>query len=157
MTILYGISHCSAIYATPTAAPTAEPTAEPKEEPTVEPVKEEAAAEEKAEEPKAEDKSAEAEKPVPVYAGYRTDRENDFSKITVIATTKSGKLTDVKILSAGEQDLLTDAIREEWAKAILESGSAAPDAITGATLKISAQSVQEAVEEILSKAAVPVK
>ena len=77
--------------------------------------------------------------------------------MTVIVTTKDGKLTAVKILSTGEQDLLTDEIRDEWAKAILESGSAAPDAITGATLKFSAQSVQDAVEEILEKAAVPGK
>ena len=49
------------------------------------------------------------------------------------------------------KDLLTDAIREEWAKAILESGSAAPDAITGATLTFSAGSVQEAMTEILDK------
>jgi uncharacterized protein with FMN-binding domain len=145
----------------PAAEPTEEPTAEPAAEPTVEPkeesVKEEAAAEEKTEEPKAEEKPAEAEKPVPVFAGYRADKENDFSKITVIVTTKSGKPVDVKILSSGEQDLLTDEIRDEWAKAIVESGSAAPDAITGATLKFSAQSVQEAMTEILSEAAVPGK
>ena len=151
----------------PTAEPTAEPTVEPKEEPTAEPVaeptvepKEEpvneaSTAEEKAEESKADEEPAEAEKPVPVFAGYRADRENDFSKITVIATTKSGKLIDVKILSTGEQDLLTDEIRDAWAKAILESGSAAPDVITGATLKFSAQSVQDAMTEILSEAAVP--
>jgi uncharacterized protein with FMN-binding domain len=153
----------------PTAEPTAEPTVEPKEEPTAEPVaeptvepKEEpvneaSTAEEKAEESKADEEPAEAEKPVPVFAGYRADRENDFSKITVIATTKSGKLIDVKILSTGEQDLLTDEIRDAWAKAILESGSAAPDVITGATLKFSAQSVQDAMTEILSEAAVPGK
>ena len=61
----------------------------------------------------------------------------------------------MKILSEGEgnNDLLTDAIREEWAKAILESGSAAPDAITGATLKFSAGSVQEAAEKVLAMVA----
>ena len=138
-------------------APAAEPTVEPKEET----VKEETASEEKTEEPKAEEKPAEAEIPVPVFAGYRADKENDFSKVTVIVTTnskvtvivttKSGKLADVKILSSGEQDLLTDEIRDEWAKAIVESGSAAPDAITGATLKFSAQSVQDAVTEILAQ------
>ena len=108
-------------------------------------------------EEKAEEIPEEAGNPVPLYAGYRADRENDFSKVTVIATTKSGKLASVKILSSGEQDLLTDGIRSAWAQAILESGSAAPDAITGATLKFSAQSVREAMEEILEKTAVPVK
>ena len=121
------------------AEPTAEPAAEPTEEPTAEPAAEPTV------EPKEETVKEEA------------DKENDFSKVTVIVTTKSGKLADVKILSSGEQDLLTDEIRDEWAKAIVESGSAAPDAITGATLKFSAQSVQEAMTEILSEAAVPGK
>ena len=146
----------------PTAEPTEEPTAEPTEEPTAEPTTEPTAepAAKPAEEPAAEEKSeaaSEEPKTPPAYAGYRADRENDFSKVTVIVTRKDGKLTAVKILSTGEQDLLTDEIRDEWAKAILESGSAAPDAITGATLKFSAQSVQDAVEEILEKAAVPGK
>ena len=47
--------------------------------------------------------------------------------------------------------LLTDAIREEWAKAIVDTQSAEPDAITSATLKISAGAVQEAAAEILEK------
>ena len=132
-----------------------EPAPEAAEAPAEEPVKEEEPAEEKPEE-KAEEPAGE-EKPAPAYAGYRVDRENDFSKVTVIASAKGGKLTSLKILSAGEQDLLTDEIRDEWAKAILESGSAAPDAITGATLKFSAQSVQEAAGEIFSKTAAPEK
>ena len=47
---------------------------------------------------------------------------------------------------------VTDEIKAEWAKAILESQNAAPDAISGATLTFSAGSVQEAVTEILDKA-----
>ena len=73
--------------------------------------------------------------------------------MTVIALAKDGKLVSVKIRSFGEKDMLTDEIRNEWARAILESGSAAPDAITGATLTFSAQSVQEAAAEILAKIA----
>ena len=96
---------------------------------------------------------AKAGKVYPAYAAYRVDKENNFSKVTVIASAQNGKLTSVKILSSGEQDLLKDEIRSEWAKAILESGSAAPDAIAGATLTFSAQSVQEAAAEILSKIA----
>ena len=86
------------------------------------------------------------------YAVYRVTKENDFSKVTVTAAAKNGALTDVKIASEGEEgkDLLTDEIRNEWAKAILESGSATPDAITGATLTFSAGSVQEAMTEILA-------
>ena len=95
----------------------------------------------------------ETPKKPPLYAGYRAEKENAFSKVTVVAYAKNGTLTDVKITSEGEEgkDLLTDAIREEWGKAILESGSAAPDAITGATLTFSAGSVQEAMTEILDK------
>ena len=124
-----------------------------------------AAAEESAEEPAAEPAEEPAEAPAgqaeekretasdgQAYSVYRASSTNDFSTITVIASAKNGKLTDVKILSEGEEgkDLLTDAIRTEWAKAILESGSAFPDAITGATLKFSAASVQEAMTEILA-------
>ena len=139
------------------------PAAEPAEEPAAEPA--EAPAEEPAEEPAAEDAgetaSETAEEPAaeapaktyPAYAGYRAEAENAFSKVTVIAYSKNGKLTSVKIESEGEQDLLTDEIRKEWAQAILESGSASPDAITGATLKFSAGSVQEAMTEILNKIA----
>ncbi len=102
------------------------------------------------------DKAAEeAPKTPPALAGYRVDKENEFSRITVIGIAKSGKLTSLKIFSEDgkSKDLLTDAIRNEWAKAVLESQSAEPDAITGATLKFSAASVQEAVAEILDKAA----
>ena len=89
-----------------------------------------------------------------MYAGYRVEKENAFSKITVIASARNGMLTSMKILSEGEEgkDLLTDEIKEEWAKAVLESQSAAPDAVTGATLAYSAASVQEAVTEVLDKA-----
>ena len=72
----------------------------------------------------------------------------------MIAYARNGQLVSVKILSEGEEgkDLLTDEIKAEWAKAILESGSASPDAVSGATLTFSAGSVQEAVTEILDKA-----
>ena len=122
--------------------PTAEPAAEPAEKPAAEP----AAQPEAKEEAKAEESNGQA------YGVYRVTKANNFSKITVTASAKNGKLTDVKITSEGEEgmDLLNDAIREEWAKAILESGSAEPDAITGATLKFSAGSVTEAMTEILA-------
>ena len=103
-----------------------------------------------------ENKTAEEpSKTPPAFAGYRVDKENEYSRITVIGLAKNGILTSVKILSEDgkSKDLLTDEIRNEWAKAILESQSADPDAITGATLKFSAASVQEAVKELLDKAA----
>ncbi|MBR6442114.1 MAG: FMN-binding protein, partial [Clostridia bacterium] len=116
-----------------------ETPAEPAAEPSAEP--------EAKEEPKAEGSNGQA------YGVYRASAENAFSVVTVTASAKNGALTDVKITSEGEEgkDLLTDAIRDEWAQAILESGSAAPDAITGATLKFSAGSVQEAMTKILAE------
>ena len=120
---------------------------------------EEKPAEEKAEEPAAQpeteqkDEKAETASAGPVYGAYRASAKNDFSTVTVIASAKNGQLTKVKITSEGAEgmDLLTDEIKAEWAKAILESGSASPDAVTGATLKFSAASVQEAMTEILAK------
>ena len=130
-------------------APAEEPAAE---ETKAEETATEAPAAEAVPETKEEPAAAAPEKAVPAYAGYRAEAENAFSKVTVIAYAKNGQLTDVKVFSEGEdgKDLLTDAIREEWAKAILESGSAAPDAITGATLTFSAGSVQEAAEKVLA-------
>jgi len=144
--------------------PAAEPAEEPAEEPVAEPA-EEPKAEEPAEEPVAEP----AEEPAPetkeepkaeapaaskaVFGGYRVTKENQFSKVTVTATAKDGQLSSVKIESEGEQDLLTDEIRGEWAKAILETGNAAPDAITSSTLTFSAGSVSEAMTEILARIA----
>ena len=127
--------------------PAPETENKPKEEkPEESPAEEEAVSEAPAEE--------ETPRTPPAYAGYRVDKENQFSRISVIAYAQNGKLTSVKILSedGAAKDFLTDEIKAEWAKAILESQSAAPDAITGATLTFSAGSVQEAVTEILDKA-----
>ena len=112
----------------------------------------------KSEAPKTEEKPAESAAAAgQVYGSFRSTQENSFSKVTVTVGTKNGQITSCRIESEGEQDLLTDEIRDEWAKAIVESGSAAPDAITGATLTFSAQSVQDAVTAILEMAAVPGK
>ena len=143
------------------AVPAEEAAAEeaPAEETPAEEIPAEEAPAEKtpAEEAPVEETPAAEEKPktVPSFAGYRADAENTFSKVTVIASVQNGILKEVKILSEGEEgkDLLTDEIKAEWAKAILESGSATPDAITGATLKFSAGSVQEAMTEILNRIA----
>ncbi|MBR3335363.1 MAG: FMN-binding protein, partial [Clostridia bacterium] len=121
------------------------PSAEPEQAETAAP-----AAEEKTAGTGNTETAASAEQ---AYGVYRATKENAFSKVTVTASVKNGKLTDVQITSEGEEgkDLLTDAIRDEWAKAILESGSVAPDAITGASLTFSAGSVQEAMAEILAE------
>ncbi|MER1992492.1 MAG: ammonia-forming cytochrome c nitrite reductase subunit c552 [Eubacteriales bacterium] len=134
---------------------TEEKSEEPAEEPKEEEKTEEPETEEKREEPavgeKTEEKAETAASGGQVYGVYRATKTNDYSKVTVTIGAKNGAMTSCKIASEGEQDLLTDEIRNEWAKAILESGSAAPDAITGATLKVSAQSVQDAVTDILAQ------
>lgn len=125
---------------------------EPAGEPTEEVKTEEPKTEEKTEEKK-EEKAGTGTSDGQVYGSYRVTRENDYSKVTVTVGTKNGVMTSSRIASEGEQDKLTDEIRNEWAKAILESGSATPDAITGASLTFSARSVQEAMTEILAKIA----
>ena len=83
---------------------------------------------------------------------YSAQKTNNFSTVRVDMTIENRAIADCEITSFGDGDLLTDEIRASWAQAIVDSQSAAPDAITGATLVFSAGSVQEAVEDILLQA-----
>ena len=83
---------------------------------------------------------------------YYAQKENQFSTVQVEMGFREHRIIDCVIHSFGSADLMTDDIRREWASAIVESQSAAPDAITGATLTFSAASVQEAVEDIMAQA-----
>ncbi len=120
-------------------------------------------AEEPAEEPAgekpAEDQPAETpaeteEKPGSdgqVYGSYLSEKETNFSTIRVTVSTKNDVITDCKITSEAKSegsDFLTDEIKTEWAKAIVENQGAEAEAITGATLQFSAGAVKEAVAEI---------
>ena len=67
-------------------------------------------------------------------APYTAESTNNFSTVKVEATVQDGKITDCAITSSGDGDLLNDAIREEWAKSIVEHQSADNDVISGATL-----------------------
>ena len=115
--------------------------------PGVEPAAEEA---KPAEEPKAE-----AEEAGRVYYGsYTAKRETNFSTIKVAINSKGGKITECKITSEAKMegsDFLTDEIKDAWAKAIVENGTADVDTITGATLKFSSEAVVDAVNEILGR------
>ena len=115
-----------------------------------------AEAEKPAEEPAAApEQAAEAPAPAP-YGAYLAVRETDFSVIRVIAGTKDGVITDCKITSEAKSegsDFLTEEIRTAWAKAIVENQGAEADAITGATLKLSAGAVKEAVADIQQRIA----
>ena len=111
-------------------------------------------AEPAAEEQKDEAK-AEAEEAGRVYYGsYTAKRETNFSTIKVAINSKGGKITECKITSEAKMegsDFLTDEIKDAWAKAIVENGTADVDAITGATLKFSSEAVVDAVNEILGR------
>ena len=122
--------------------PSEEPAEAPVEEPTEEPV----------EEPAEEPTEAPAEAGAYADGTYSAERTNDFSTVKVDATIEGGKIADCAITSSGDNDLMTDAIREEWASAIVEAQSADADAITGASLVFSAGSVKEAVDDILAQA-----
>ena len=100
---------------------------------------------EAAEEPEAETVDSSR----PVYGSYMVKKETNFSVIRVYVDTAAGQITNCRITSEGDSDLLTDEIRNEWAKAIVEHGTAETDVITGATLIFSAGAVIEAVNEIL--------
>ena len=116
----------------------------------------EPAAEEQKEEAKpAEEPKAEAEEAGRVYYGsYTAKRETNFSTIKVAINSKGGKITECKITSEAKMegsDFLTDEIKDAWAKAIVENGTADVDTITGATLKFSSEAVVDAVNEILGR------
>ena len=83
---------------------------------------------------------------------YTAESTNQFSTVKVDMVIDGDKITDCVITSSGDSDLMTDAIREEWAAAIVEGQSADVEAITGASLVYSAGSVKEAVNDILVQA-----
>ena len=103
----------------------------------------------------AEEPKAEAEEAGRVYYGsYTAKRETNFSTIKVAINSKGGKITECKITSEAKMegsDFLTDEIKDAWAKAIVENGTADVDTITGATLKFSSEAVVDAVNEILGR------
>ena len=101
---------------------------------------------------KGTDETAKTDQPTSP-ASYSAEKETDFSIIRVNATVEDGKITECTITSEAKNkgsDFLTDEIREAWAKAIVENGTAETDAITGATLQFSSKAVVEAVNEILA-------
>ena len=107
------------------------------------------AAEQPAETPaKAEENNASAGQ---VYGSYLSEKETNFSTIRVMISTKNDEITDCTITSEAKSegsDFLTDEIKADWARAIVENQTAETDTITGATLQFSATAVKEAVAEI---------
>ena len=138
--------------------PAEEPAADqPEEEMKAEEAAPEADAEQPAEETEseqpAEESTAAEEAPAPAaFGGYLAVKETDFSVIRIIVSTRSGVITDCKVIcdaKEGQMDLVTDENEEAWAKAVVETQGAELDAVTGAT--VSSDAVREAVAEILEK------
>ncbi len=91
--------------------------------------------------------------PAGYYGSFTAERETPFSVIRVYIDITNGEISSCRIVSegkAGGADFLTDEIRNAWAEAIVENGTAETDAITGATLIFSREAVADAVHEILS-------
>ena len=138
--------------------PAEEPAADqPEEEMKAEEAAPEADAEQPAEETEseqpAEESTAAEEAPAPAaFGGYLAVKETDFSVIRIIVSTRSGVITDCKVIcdaKEGQMDLVTDENEEAWAKAVVETQGAELDTVTGAT--VSSDAVREAVAEILEK------
>ena len=73
-----------------------------------------------------------------------------INTVIVTMTFSEDAITECKITSSGENDLLTAEHRDGWAAQIVETHGADVDAITGVTLSTNA--VKEAVAEILAQA-----
>lgn len=87
------------------------------------------------------------------YAGTYTSAQNSgFSTVTVTMTFSEDAITDCKITSSGDQDFLTDELRETWAKAIVEAQGSEVDAVTSSTLSFSVKAVQDAVADCVAQA-----
>ena len=88
------------------------------------------------------------------YAGTYTSAQNTgYSTVTVTMTFSEDALTEVKIASSGDQDLLTAAVKDAMAADILAAGGSADvDAVTSCTLSNSVKGIQDAVAEIMAQA-----
>jgi len=68
-------------------------------------------------------------------------------------TFSEDAITDCKITSSGNDDLMKDDLRSSMAAAVVESqGDTSVDAITSSTLSFSVKAVQEAVADCIAQA-----
>ena len=91
---------------------------------------------------------------------YISEQETPFSVIRVKVNAADGKITECCIESEdkhGGVDFLTDEIRDAWAKAIVEYGTADNDVITSATIKYSSEAVINAMNDILEQIGTPIR
>ena len=86
---------------------------------------------------------------------YTAESSNDYSNVQVAMTIQGDKILDAAITSSGDNDLLNDDIRAQWAESIVANQSYENDVISSATLKYSADSVKEAAADIFTQAGLP--
>lgn len=88
------------------------------------------------------------------YAGtYTSSKNSSYSTVTVTMTFSEDAITDCKITSSGNEDLMKDDLRSSMAAAVVESqGDTSVDAITSSTLSFSVKAVQEAVADCIAQA-----
>ena len=78
---------------------------------------------------------------------------NTATPVTVTMTFSEDAITDCKITSSGNDDLMKDDLRSSMAAAVVESqGDTSVDAITSSTLSFSVKAVQEAVADCIAQA-----
>ena len=88
------------------------------------------------------------------YAGtYTSSKNSSYSTVTVTMTFSEDAITDCKITSSGNEDLMKDDLRSSMAAAVVESqGDTSVDAIPSSTLSFSVKAVQEAVADCIAQA-----
>ncbi|MBQ3478678.1 MAG: ammonia-forming cytochrome c nitrite reductase subunit c552, partial [Clostridia bacterium] len=86
---------------------------------------------------------------------YTAERSNDYSNVQVAMTIQGDQILDAEITSSGDNDLLTDELRAQWADSIVANQSYENDVISSASLKYSADSVKEAAADIFTQAGLP--
>ena len=88
------------------------------------------------------------------YAGtYTASKNSGYSTVTVTMTFSEDAITDCKITSSGNDDLMKDDLRSSMAAAVVDSqGDTSVDAITSSTLSFSVKAVQEAVADCIAQA-----
>ena len=86
---------------------------------------------------------------------YTAERSNDYSNVQVAMTIQGDEIIDAEITSSGDNDLLTDELRAQWADSIVANQSYENDVISSASLKYTADSVKEAAADIFTQAGLP--
>ena len=85
--------------------------------------------------------------------GTYTGTATGIGEVKVTMTFSEDAITDCKITSSGNDDLMKDDLRSSMAAAVVDSqGDTSVDAITSSTLSFSVKAVQEAVADCIAQA-----